>query len=501
VKIDPKQIRQITGPVTSATDLHRYYPGVPVVGAAWGATQTLAADTVYLSPLLLETPMPITALACRVAHTLAYPSLSLISGPAWLSLVDQGHGTAFLSGTPGAGDVGTVSVTIRATDGVGGYVDQTFDLSVAEAPPVDPPANVAPVFTSSPVVSATEGDAYAYEITASDADSDPLTIAAPTLPAWLTLTDHGNGTATLSGTPPYCDSAQAVVLRVSDGTETVDQPFFVAVTPLAYSIAITSEPPIAEPGAAYVYTVTTEASGGTAAKTITATTLPAWASLVDHGDGTATISGAAPVAAGSHPVAVRAVYGTAFSEMAGAVTVRNVAPVFTSTPVTSALYNVAYSYNVTATDANGTAPALTLLAGPGWLALTDHGNGTATLSGTSATTGSFSVTLLASDGLNLVQQSFTVVVTNTAPTFTSTAPTTGNVGVVYTYNITATDAEGNAITITAQAKPSWATFTNNGNGTATLTGTPTATGNASVTLTASDGLASTNQSFTIVVSA
>nr|WP_322496373.1 hypothetical protein [Chloroflexus sp.] len=42
-----------------------------------------------------------------------------------------------------------------------------------------------------------------------------LTIIAPAKPAWLTLTDHGNGTATLTGTPAM-PGAYGVVLRVTE---------------------------------------------------------------------------------------------------------------------------------------------------------------------------------------------------------------------------------------------------------------------------------------------
>jgi len=89
---------------------------------------------------------------------------------------------------------------------------------------------------------------------------------------------------------------------------------------------------------------------------------------------------------------------------------------------------------------------------------------------------------------------------NTAPVITSTGVTSGTVGQTYTYNVTATDNEGDAISLTATTKPSWLSFTDNGNGTGVLTGTPSSSGSGSVVLTASDGSASSQQSFTISVS-
>ena len=68
-----------------------------------------------------------------------------------------------------------------------------FDLTVT---------NQAPVFTSTAVTAAVESSAYSDSITTSDADAgDTRSITAPTKPAWLTLSDNGDGTATLSGTP------------------------------------------------------------------------------------------------------------------------------------------------------------------------------------------------------------------------------------------------------------------------------------------------------------
>ena len=73
----------------------------------------------------------------------------------------------------------------------------------------------------------------------------------------------------------------------------------------------------------------------------------------------------------------------------------------------------AYSYSITAIDADGDALAITSLEVPTWLTLTDNGNGTASLSGTPATFGSFDVKIQVSDGKVNVEQDFTVVVVAT----------------------------------------------------------------------------------------
>jgi len=79
-------------------------------------------------------------------------------------------------------------------------------------------ANNAPVFTSTPVTVTVEGTPYVYNVTATDPDGDALIFSASQLPAWLLLTDHGNGTATLAGTPASANvgSNHQIVLRVTD---------------------------------------------------------------------------------------------------------------------------------------------------------------------------------------------------------------------------------------------------------------------------------------------
>jgi hypothetical protein len=118
--------------------------------------------------------------------------------PDWLELVDNGDGTAGVSGTPGNTDVGANAVRLVATDSSGLTVDQAFTINVANV-------NDAPVFTSTAVTAATEAAAYSYTATAADPDADGLWITAPTLPGWLTLSDNNDGTATLTGTPSGAD--------------------------------------------------------------------------------------------------------------------------------------------------------------------------------------------------------------------------------------------------------------------------------------------------------
>ena len=85
--------------------------------------------------------------------------------------------------------------------------------------------NNPPTFTSTQVTSATEGSVYTYTVTTSDPDNDSITLSAPVLPSWLSLTS-----GVLSGTPTNSDVGNHnVTLRANDGIVDVDQTFVITV--------------------------------------------------------------------------------------------------------------------------------------------------------------------------------------------------------------------------------------------------------------------------------
>jgi|GEM_PF-1885425 len=152
----------------------------------------------------------------------------------------DGDGLSIISFTQPAH--GTVtqpnSVTLRYSPASDYNGDDLFSYTISDGT-LSATANVsvivtavndAPVFVSVPLTAAEQDMLFTYEVQADDVDGDALLLTAPELPGWLMLTDHGDGTATLSGMPGSGDAgSHAVRLRVDDGELTAEQPFTVTV--------------------------------------------------------------------------------------------------------------------------------------------------------------------------------------------------------------------------------------------------------------------------------
>lgn len=86
---------------------------------------------------------------------------------------------------------------------------------------------------------------------------------------------------------------------------------------------------------------------------------------------------------------------------------------------------------------------------------------------------------------------------NNDPTIISTPITTASVGITYTYNVDATDTDGDILTYTLTNPPTDMTINSS---TGLISWTPTEEGDYSVTVKVSDGKSTDTQSFTITVS-
>jgi N-acetylneuraminic acid mutarotase len=375
------------------------------------------------------------------------------------SFTQPAHGVVTQTGdesllyTPEADFFGEDAFLYTVSDGT--------DTATATVTVTVAPVNDAPVFTSTPVTGAVQGEPYAYAVAAGDADGDALTITAPTLPAWLTLSDHGDGTASLDGTPTGADVGDhPVVLRLSDGIVSVDQSFTLTVAATNAAPAAADDVAATDEDAAVTIDVLandTDPDGD--ALTITSFTQPAHGVVTQTGDESLLYTPEADFF-GEDAFLYTVSDGTDTATATVTVTVApvNDAPVFTSTPVTGAVQGEPYAYAVAAGDADGDALTITAPTLPAWLTLSDHGDGTASLDGTptGADVGDHPVVLRLSDGIVSVDQSFTLTVaaTNAAPAAADdVAATDEDAAVEIDVLANDTDSDGDALTITAVTPP------------------------------------------------
>ena len=109
--------------------------------------------------------------------------------PSGVRFARHGNDTATISGTPSGTAAGTYPLTLTATNPAG-TATQAFTLTITRAPAI----------RKIPATTATIGVALHLTITTTGYPAPALTESGP-LPAGVSFTDHGNGTATITGTP------------------------------------------------------------------------------------------------------------------------------------------------------------------------------------------------------------------------------------------------------------------------------------------------------------
>lgn len=105
----------------------------------------------------------------------------LIEAPVGMTITGDG----LVEWQPALSSAGNYAVTLEVGDGQGGSTQQSYSLMV------NPRANTAPIFISSPVVYATEAQLYSYQLVATDNENDAIGFALATGPVGLSVTLEG----------------------------------------------------------------------------------------------------------------------------------------------------------------------------------------------------------------------------------------------------------------------------------------------------------------------
>ena len=199
-----------------------------------------------------------------------------------------------------------------------------------------------------------------------------------------------------------------------------------------------------------------------------------------------------------------------FSVLAFAIPVRafaeNNPPSISGSPPITATVGTLYSFRPTASDRDGDPLTFSIVNKPGWAAFDPR---TGTLSGTPKIVGVYAnIRIRVSDGtasrsldyFSITVKSATTSTTNSAPKISGSPATSATVNKSYSFQPTASDANGDALTFKIVNKPGWAAFDTK---TGRLYGTPSSTSTGSysnVTISVTDGKATASLApFTIKV--
>ena len=385
------------------------------------------------------------------------------------------------------------NVTIDVSDGLASGF-QTFIINVT-------PVNDAPEITSGAVTSATEGELYTYAPTATDIDSEVLSWSLSQKPASMVIDVE---TGVISWTPANGVTSAVITLVVSDGELSVTQMFTITVGGVNDAPVITEGATTAistsEDTAQTLILNATDADNSAAELT--------WSILTPATKGVAEVSGTGNSQTvtytpttdlnGSDSFTVQVFDGLATDTILVNVAVAEVndAPLITSNAIVSAIEDTVYTYAVIASDADGDTLAYELAQAPEGMSIDANGvinwipaNGVTTAD----------VEVNVSDASETATQSFTINVsaTNDAPVFTSEPVTTATEDQTYNYTAVATDADGNVLNYNLPVFPAGMTIDS---ASGVISWTPAdGVSSATVTVTASDGIETVEQSFTVNV--
>ncbi len=336
-------------------------------------------------PVGVAATVPITA-----TGALGYTVAGTV--PDGLAFVDNGNGTAAISGTPAPGSTGVYPLTITATNDAGSAV-RTFTVTVV-APPV---------ITSPATATFTAGTVGSFTITTTGFPAPTLSLSG-TLPRGITFASLGNGTAALSGNPTGTARSYPVTVTATSSAGRSTQALVVTVL----QAPVFTSPSTLNVRVGVTTTFAVRTTGNPAATLSIVGTLPTGMTFTPGTAGTAVIGGApAPGSAGVYPLTLQATSTAGEASQAFTLTVRQ-EPTFTSPSSFAVAVGVPFSLDIVATGVPvPTIRALTTL--PAGVTLAAHPDGTATLAGTLATASTRTVILRATSYAGSDYQAVTIV--------------------------------------------------------------------------------------------
>jgi len=341
---------------------------------------------------------------------------------------------------------GSESITFRATDEDGLYTEHTIMVTVLRI-------NTGPTIVSTPITGATQDLQYYCQVAATDPDipfGDYLTYSLAIAPSGMSI---NSVTGLISWIPNWVQvGINWVQVAVYDSFGVYAyQLYAISVANLNDEPYITSVPSItsAEEGTPYSGTVAANDLDLNYGDILSFSLTTAPTGMII--DSTTGIIYWTPAynQVGNNPVTVRVTDLFGASDSASfTMTVANVnqAPVITSTPITSATQDAQYYYQVTASDLDlpyGDVLTFSLSSSPAGMTINPT-TGLIAWVPNSTQVGMNWITVTVNDtAVESDSQQFLMVVSNVndAPMITSATVITAAAGVLYTYDVNATDPD------------------------------------------------------------
>lgn len=378
---------------------------VSVTASDGSITSAARTVTITVAPNTAPTVNAIPNLSVRVGQTASFTATATDpeDDPVTFSATGLPQGASLspagVFSWPDASPAGTYTVSVTAADG--------FLTSAARTVTITVSPNTAP--TIAPVADQTTraGQPLSFIVTATDAESDRITLSATGLPANASFSvAAGEGSGTFFWPSPVAGN-YTVTLNASDGLLSSSRAVSIVVTANTAPTVTALPAQTVRTGAALTFTATgTDAEND--ALTFAATGLPAGATFTSAG--VFTWSNATPV--GSYNVSITASDGLLTSAVRTvAITVRaNTAPTVTQVGNFTVRLSETVTLKIAGTDPENDAITFTASGLPSGASLSASGD----FSWPGASPGgSYPITVTASDGLlTSAPMSFTITVTD-----------------------------------------------------------------------------------------
>ena len=402
------------------------------------------------------------------------PAISATGVPTNATFTDNGDGTASFAFSPDFTQAGPFNVTFTASDGTltdGEIVTITVNNT-----------NRAPVLAAIGPQGVNEGAVLNVAISASDPDGQIPTISATGVPTNATFTDNGDGTASFAFSPDFTQAGPFnVTFTASDGTLTDDEIVTITVnnTNRAPVLAAIGSRNVTE-GANLNFGVNGSDPDGNI-PTLVAENVPLNATFTDNSNGTGTFNfNPTFVQAGVYNVRFIVSDGTLADSETVTITVNeagNQRPVLATIGPRSVTEGQNLTFNISATDPDGTLPTFSGANIPLNASLINNGNGTATFTFDPSYVQStnYLITFIATDGALADSEVVTITVIdagNQRPVLAPIGPKATSEGTLLSFVISASDADQTSPAFITFGLPANSSLSDHGNGTATFSFTP-----------------------------